>query len=234
MRGRLFIFELGPVSLVALGAFWLFCGATPANARITSISYTTSQPYGTQSFGSVGQYQELDGTATGELDPRDPLNAVVTDINLAPRSHGKVQYSFTFSILMPVDLSKSNHTLLYDIVNLGNKVITGWYNVVASPAPAYGDGFLENQGYILVWSGWEGDLLTAPNRIQLYPPLAKNRDGSSITGHIVTEYDLSTPAGFVPLGGGPFAGSNGPGYPPVNLHTKNPPPTLTQPGHETH
>ncbi len=75
---------------------------------------------------------------------------------------------------MPVDLSKSNHTLLYDIVNRGNKVITGWNNVVASPAPAYGDGFLENQGYILVWSGWEGDLLTAPNRIQLYPPLAKN------------------------------------------------------------
>jgi hypothetical protein len=136
MRGRLSIFELGPVSLVALGAFWLFYGATPADARITSISYTTSQPYGTQSFGSVGPYQELDGTATGEVDPRDPLNAIITDIGLASRSHGKVQYSFTFSVLMPVDLSKSNHTLLYDIVNRGNKVITGWNNVVASPAAA--------------------------------------------------------------------------------------------------
>ena len=178
MRGNLSIFELGPVSLAALGAFWLFYGAMPADAQITGISYTTSQPYGSQSFGSVGPYQELDGTATGEVDPRDPLNAIITDIGLASRSHGKVQYSFTFSVLMPVDLSKSNHTLLYDIVNRGNKVITGWNNVVAGPAPAYGDGFLENQGYILVWSGWEGDLLTAPNRIQLYPPLAKNRDGS--------------------------------------------------------
>src|SRR5260370_15591270 len=233
MRGRLSVLELGPVSLVALGGFWLFCGATPADARITSITYTTSQPYGTQSFGSVGQYQEVDGTATGELDPRDPLNAIITDIGLAPRSDGKVQYSVIFSILMPVDRSKSNYTLLYDIVNRGNKVITGWNNVVANPAPAYGDGFLENQGYILVWSGWEGDLLTAPNRIQLYPPLAKNRDGSSITGQIVTEYDLSTPAGFVPLGGGPFAGSNGRGYAPVNLDNKNPPATLTQRVHET-
>jgi len=161
MRGRVYWFGLHPFGVAALGAVWLLCGATPANARVTGITYTTSQPYGSQSFGSVGQYQELDGTATGELDPGDPLNAIITDIKLAPRAHGKVQYSFTFSILEPVDLSKSNHTLLYDIVNRGNKVITGWNNVVPSPAPAYGDGFLENEGYILVWSGWEGDLLTA-------------------------------------------------------------------------
>src|ERR1700730_13609077 len=84
MRGRLSNFELGPVGLVTFGALWLFWGATPVDARITSISYTTSQPYGSQSFGSVGQYQELDGTATGELDPGDPLNSIITDINLAP------------------------------------------------------------------------------------------------------------------------------------------------------
>ena len=145
MRGRVYCFGLGPVCVVALGAFWLLCSVTTSEARVTSITYTTSQPYGSQSFGSVGQYQELDGTAAGELDPGDPLNAIITDINLAPRSHGKIQYSFTFSILMPVDLNNSNHTLLYDIVNRGNKVITGWNNVVPSPAPAYGDGFLENQ-----------------------------------------------------------------------------------------
>jgi hypothetical protein len=233
MRGRVYWFGLGPVALAALGALSLLCGARSAEARITSITHTTSQPYGTQSFGSVGQYQELDGTATGELDPRDPLNAIITDIDLASIVHGKVQYSFTFSILEPVDLSKSNHTLLYDIVNRGNKVITGWNSVVPSPAPAYGDGFLENEGYILVWSGWEGDLLTAPGRIQLYPPLAKNRDGSSITGQIVTEYDLSTPASFVPLGGGPFAGSNGRDYAPVSLDNNNPPATLTERVHQT-
>jgi hypothetical protein len=134
MRGRVYGFGLGPVCLAILGGLSLWCGTRPADARITSLTYTTSESYATQSFGSVGQYQELDGTATGELDPRDTLNAIMTDIDLAPRSHGKVQYSFTFSILEPVDLSKSNHTLLYDIVNRGNKVITGWNNVVPSPA----------------------------------------------------------------------------------------------------
>jgi hypothetical protein len=133
--------------LAALGALWLLSGATPVHARITSITYTTSQPYGTVSFGSVGQYQELDGVATGTLDPRDPLNAVITDLDLAPQVNGTVPYSLTFSVLMPVDLSRSNRTLLYDIVNRGNKVITGWNSVLpASPTPpVYGDGFLEEQ-----------------------------------------------------------------------------------------
>jgi len=128
----------------ALGAVWLFSGSTPGYARITSITYTISQPYGTVSFGSVGQYQELDGIATGTLDPRDPLNAIITDLGLTPQVNRAVPYSLTFSILMPVDLSKSNRTLLYDIVNRGNKVITNWNNVLpASPTPpAYGDGFL--------------------------------------------------------------------------------------------
>jgi hypothetical protein len=151
-------------------------GFVPAHARITSLTYTTSQPYGTQTFGSVGEYQQLDGTAIGELTPGDPLNAIITDIDLAPRTHGKVQYSFTFSVLMPVDLSKSNRTLVYDIVNRGNKVITNWNNVIPNP-PADGDGFLESQGFILAWSGWEADLIQVPGRIQncRHPRLAKYR-----------------------------------------------------------
>jgi hypothetical protein len=211
--------------LAALGALLLFSGATPVHARITSVTYTTSQPYGTVSFGSVGQYQELDGVATGALDPRDPSNAIITDLDLAPRVNGAVQYSLTFSILMPVDLSKSNRTLLYDIVNRGNKVITGWNNVLpASPTPpAYGDGFLEEQGYIIAWSGWEADLIQAPTtptitRIQLLNnPVAVNRNGSAITGRVAEEYDLTAPTTVVPLGSNPMVGNNGAAYPPVTL-----------------
>ncbi len=225
MRRRAYLVMAGLSALGLLGF------TAPTQARITGLSYAVSQPYGTQSFGSVGQYQQLDGTATGELDPRDPLNAIITDIDLAPKSHGKVQYSFTFSILMPVDLTKSNHTLFYDIVNRGNKVVTGWNIGVTSSTPQ-GDGFLESQGFIMAWSGWEADMLTAPGRIQLTAPMAKNRDGSSITGRIVTEYDLSAPASFVPLGGGPFAGNNGRDYPPVSLDNNRPRAILTERVHQ--
>src|SRR6516162_3185922 len=212
-----------------LGAVWLFSGSTPGSARITSITYTTSQPYGSVSFGSVGQYQELDGIVTGTLDPRDPLNDIITDLHLAPQVNGAVPYSLTFSILMPTDLSKSNRTLLYDIVNRGNKVITNWNNVLpASPTPpAYGDGFLEEQGFIIAWSGWEVDLIQAPTtptitRIQLLDtPVAVNRNGSAITGRVAEEYDLNAATTVVPLGSNPMVGNNGAAYPPVTLDNSN-------------
>lgn len=47
-----------------------------------------------RSFGSVGQYEKLRGTAYGELDPSDPRNAVIADISLAPvNDRGLVEYS---------------------------------------------------------------------------------------------------------------------------------------------
>jgi hypothetical protein len=62
---------------------------------------------------------------------------------------------------MPFDLSKSNRTLLNDIVNRGNKVITNWNNVLpASPTPAdIWRRVLEEQGFIIAWSGSEVDLI---------------------------------------------------------------------------
>jgi hypothetical protein len=74
-----------------------------ADARITRIDLgPTTSPFGDTNFGSVGQYEQIDGTAYGEIDPRDPLNAVIQDIELAPRnSRGKVEYSTAVSILKP-------------------------------------------------------------------------------------------------------------------------------------
>ena len=46
-------------------------------------------------------------TRFGELDPTDPKNAVIVDIALAPRNaNGKVEYSFDFYILKPIDLTQ--------------------------------------------------------------------------------------------------------------------------------
>src|SRR5262245_59954174 len=82
-----------------------------AEARITHIVVTSTTPaFGGVSFGSVGPYENLVGTATGELDPGDPLNAVITDLERAPRNaSGNVIYSMDFSIFKPVDTSKGNH-----------------------------------------------------------------------------------------------------------------------------
>jgi Alpha/beta hydrolase domain len=188
---------------LSLAAGVVLVVATAARAEVTSITYVTTSPmFGGTSFGSVGQYQQLDGIVTGEVDPNDERNAIIQDIELAPRNaRGNVEYAMSFSLLMPIDLSKSNHTLIYDVVNRGNKVISGTLNVGGS-ATAAGDGFLEDQGFILLWSGWQGDVLPGGGRqIMTVVPVAHHPDGSSITGDVRQEYTLAAPTNTVFLAG---------------------------------
>src|ERR1700730_18640560 len=132
---------LSSSSLMALFAMPVLGLAWPAEARITSLTLAADTPsaIAAGSYGRVGAYEQLDGVATGELDPHDPQNAIIQDIELAPRNaRGNVEYSTVVSILKPVDPSRGNHTLLYDVVNRGNKVITCWN--VPDSATAPGDG----------------------------------------------------------------------------------------------
>jgi hypothetical protein len=165
-----------------------------ADAKITRIVITATTPaFDGASFGAVGAYEQLDGTAYGEVDPRDPLNAIVQDLDRAPRNaRGMVEYLMGISILKPVDLSKGNRTLLYETVNRGNKNLP-FLNIGGEQQKA-GDGFLEREGYTLAWSGWEGDITTG---IRIALPVAVNPDGSPITGRVRAEYDLTAAASTV-------------------------------------
>ena len=64
-----------PSCVVALGLLSLVGITAAAEARITSVVVTTktSPAFGGSMFGGVGQYEQLDGTASGEIDPKDPL-----------------------------------------------------------------------------------------------------------------------------------------------------------------
>ena len=91
----------------ALAAFAVL-GATNAHAGVTRIEVASREPLpGT--FGQAGQYERLTGRFFGELDPRDPKNAIINDIALAPRNaRGMVEYSATFQLAKPVDMSKAS------------------------------------------------------------------------------------------------------------------------------
>src|SRR5262245_53457736 len=107
----------------ALTAALLLLAAT-ADAEITRIQITAreSPTFGGYSFPGIGQYEKLVGKAYGEVDPNDPKNAVIVDIRLAPRNRaGKVEYSFDFYILKPIDLSKGNHKVMFEPPNRGRK-----------------------------------------------------------------------------------------------------------------
>jgi hypothetical protein len=207
--------------------------AQAAEARVTSITITSIVPaYGGASFGSVGPYQFVTGIANGAVDPADPKNAVIQDIALAPLdAKGRVEYSTNFQILMPVDESKGNHIMLTEIVNRGNELDPSFFNIgVTSSAPA-GDGFLENQGLTLVWTGWQADLVAPasnPGLVTMSAPIAHYRNGQTITGVVRSEWIVSTPTSTQNILAD--SSSNTPGY--ASVTTSNAGLRLTERVHQ--
>ena len=161
--------------------------APRADARVKKIvvEKKVSPAFDGASFGAAGQYETLAGRAYGELDPKDPHNRIITDINLAPRNaKGFVEYVSTFFIVKPIDMSKSSHLMWQDVPNRGGRV------TIVSAERQFGDVGLS--------SGWQGDSTgnTAPgaNNDYVVVPIAKNPDGSSITGLVMGRiYNVSGP-----------------------------------------
>jgi hypothetical protein len=162
----------------------------PAEARITKIQITSrALAFGGASFGTVGQYETLRGVAFGEIDPNDPLNEVITDIKLAPRNaRGMVEYNMDIWINKPVDMTRANGTLLHDVPNRGN-VRSLEINVGGAADLNAGDGWLQRQGYTMADNGWQGDVSTG---LQIRLPVARNKDGSEVTGRVRAEYILGS------------------------------------------
>jgi len=87
----------------AVAAGILVCSA-PLQARITKIvvdetvspAFCKGASAACASFGDAGQYEQISGRAFGELDPGDPLNKLIQDIELGKDPDGKVRYVVTF------------------------------------------------------------------------------------------------------------------------------------------
>jgi hypothetical protein len=120
------------------------------------------------SYGNAGQYERLRGYAVGELDPHHRRNAGIVNLDKAPQNAGgKVEYRTDVEIHKPVVLRRGNGTLLYDVVNRGNPLIPGFINGTTA--------LTMDEGFTMVWSGWQGDLLRVEkNLIASFPIATKN------------------------------------------------------------
>ena len=185
----------------------------PLEARITRIEIRSAAPaFNGQSFGAAGSYQRLIGTAFGELDPSDPRNAIIQDIGLAPRNaRGQVEYQTDIELLKPADQGRGNGVLLFEVVNRGNKLAVGVYNLGSGGSAAdrnglttAGDGFLFHQGYTLIWFGWQQDLSTSDGRLAMRPIIARQPDGAPITGIVRGELVTAAARTALPLSAGWF------------------------------
>jgi hypothetical protein len=145
----------------------LLVGAAESEGRVTSITISSKMTaFDGRTFGRVGAYEQLRGTVSGELDPGDRRNAVITDIDLAPRnSRGNVEYTATFTMLKPIDMRRASGIMTYEVNNRGNKILlsSSFLNLDVTPDNPAGDGFLFKTGIVYLWSGWQGDLVFDPD-----------------------------------------------------------------------
>ncbi len=147
-------------------------------------------------------YQRLTGHAYGELDPKLPLNAIITDIQFAPRNaRGMVEYVATFTILKPADMTKASGVLLYLVPNRGRVTWTG-------------RGLIDDarkQGHVLVASGWQSDVQPGEDRETASVPVAKYPDGTSITGRVLARFtEIAATTTTLPILRGGAAGTADP------------------------
>jgi hypothetical protein len=85
-----------------------------ADARVVRLIVDHAQPVaGGARFGNVGPYERLTGTVHFEVDPADPLDAVIVNLDKAPRNaNGLVEFSAPFVIIKPVDIARGNQKIL--------------------------------------------------------------------------------------------------------------------------
>jgi len=140
-----------------------------ADARVTRIvidSTDTPLCLARNSSGvctsSDARYEQITGRAFGELDPNDPHNGLITDIQLAPRNtNGNVGYIASFIIRRPTGTIEPSGVMWHDVPNRGGDV--------AFPV----DSRAANDVQLL--SGWQGDNAggtAVPANVGCLPPCA--------------------------------------------------------------
>jgi Alpha/beta hydrolase domain len=180
-----------PSAVAAAAA--LLAWAQPSQAKVTKIvidgktspafcdpSVPVCTPDKAPSFGNAGQYEIIRGRAFGELDRKNPLDGIIQDIELAKDADGKVRYTATFQIVKPVNMSLSSHLMWHDVPNRGGRLVI---NTIE-----------RGNGDVGLSSGWQGDnsgsptglgtLQTGTTNEWVQVPVARNADGSAVTGTI--------------------------------------------------
>jgi hypothetical protein len=177
-------------------AVYLCFLSAPLSAEVTRFEIVERSPFaGGKTFGDVGAYERIVGRVHFELDADLPQNQNVVDLTLANRNDdGRVELSADLLILAPKDRSRGNGALLYGVNNRGNLNTLRNFNYAAGSndpksEPHAGDGFLMRHGFVVVWSGWDGELLPGNNRLRLSPPAVATKITGTVRCEIVPGAD---------------------------------------------
>ena len=188
------------VAIVVAAA--LLMPAARLSAEVTRVDVATRAD-----VGSSG-YEKVVGTLHFAVDPHDPRNRVIVDLDKAPvNANGRVEFSADLYILRPKEAARSNGIALVDVLNRGRKIVLNGFNRGASNDPAteseLGDAFLMRRGYTLVWVGWQFDVRRQNGAMGIEVPAAVG-----VTDRVRAE--------FTPNDAGPQTIADLAGYSPVD------------------
>ena len=139
------------------------------------------------------------------VDPRLPANRGIIDLDRAPQDKDHcVEFSANFYILQPKDAARANGTAFVEVSNRGGKGLLPMFNFAhGSTDPRssedFGDGFLLERGFTLVWIGWEFDVPDTPGLLKLDAPVATDH-GEPITGLVRAEWTGQERVSTISLG----------------------------------
>lgn len=140
--------------------FWILCLATPLSAAIAGMEVIKREDV-------AGRYERIRAKAHFTLDPKLPANQLIRDLEFAPKNdQGLVEFSADIEVLKPRDPADGNGTLLLDVVNRGGQT-TGMFT----------EAFLIEKKFTVAWVGWQWDVPQNPEKMRMYPAIAKGVEG---------------------------------------------------------
>ncbi len=128
----------------------------------------------------AADYERVDGKLHFAVDPGQPANTRIADLDKAPRdAAGKVRFWADFVLLQPAARERSNGRLLHFVVNRGQRVgieFNRYTPRLATLPPTdeidVGDGFLMQRGWTVSMCGWQWDVQRQPGLMGLEAPQA--------------------------------------------------------------
>src|SRR5947199_1138316 len=115
----------------------------------------------------AGPYTKITGKVYFAVDARLAANRIITDIDYGPRNEkGLVEFSADLYMLKP---ARHNGTIFFEVSNRGRKGMLSTFNLREAGASSdprtaaeFGDNFLLEQGFTLLWLGWQCDVPPDP------------------------------------------------------------------------
>lgn len=161
--------------------------SSSGQAEVTRWEIVNREPYaGGKPRGERGAYERWTGKVHFAVDPANKLNQQIVDLALAPQNPNRqVEFVADFELLAPVDRSRANGAVLYEVNNRGNKTALGIFDGGA-------DDFLCRQGFVVLSSGWIAEVQPGDGKLRLQAPVPLE-NGKPLRGIVRNEFVVDKP-----------------------------------------